>query len=184
MCKLYFTPAGYAVPLWRLTLVCHPPPSAIMEMPTEKVCGYMPTGKAEHLPFWFVKFTTMLCMETTATMGSKVSRMYRMLLLTFDEFCVCRQAKATNEKWAEFWGECGLIFSFTLMSKKKVKQQRRHLLGFHSFVSDMNDFLAESGNNFWIWEYCLHLLWYSWYSSYKYNQLLKSICMVNIFSFI
>ena len=31
-------------------------------------------------------------------MGSKVSRMYRMLLLTSDEFCVCRQAKATNEK--------------------------------------------------------------------------------------
>lgn len=169
---------------WRVSRFCHSPPSSIMETPTKKAFGYMPTVNAERLPFWFVKFTMMLCMETTATMGSKVSWMYRMLLLTSEEFCVCRQAKATNDKWAEFWGELRLIFLFTLMSKKKVKQQRRHMLEFHSFVSDMNNFPAESGNNFWIWEYCLHFLRYSWYSSYKYNQLLNSICMVNIFSFI
>ena len=157
MCKLYLTPAGYSASLWRLpspwriSQFCHSPPSAIMETPTEKVLGYMPTGNAEHLPFWFVKFTMMLCMETT--MDSKVSWMYRMLLLTSDEFCACRQAMATNDKRAEFWDKRWLIFSFTLMSKKKVKQQRRHMLEFRSSVSDMNDFLVESGNNFWTWEY-------------------------------
>ncbi|KAI4538046.1 hypothetical protein MG293_011449 [Ovis ammon polii] len=56
---------------WRVSRFCLSPPSAIMETPTEKAFGYMPTGNAEQLPFWFVKFTMMLCMETTATMGSK-----------------------------------------------------------------------------------------------------------------
>ena len=137
---------------WRDSQFSHSPPSAIMETTTQKVLGSMPTGNAEHLPFWFVKFTMMLCMETT-TMHSKVSWMYRMLLLTSDDFCVCRQAMATNDKWAEFWDKRWLIFSFMLMSKKKVKQQRRHMLEFHSFVSDTKDFLVESGNNFWMWEY-------------------------------
>ena len=96
--------------------------------------------------------------------------------------CTCRQAMAANDKWAEFWHECWLIFSFMLMSKKKLKRRRRHTLEFHSFISDISDFFAESGNNFWIWEYYLQFLCYSQCSSYKYNKLLSSIGTVNIFS--
>lgn len=41
------------------------------ERPQREAFGYMPTGITEQLPFWFVKFTMILCMETTATMGFK-----------------------------------------------------------------------------------------------------------------
>ena len=175
MCKLYLTPAGYSASLWRLpspwriSQFCHSPPSAIMETPTEKVLGYMPTGNAEHLPFWFVKFTMMLCMETT--MDSKVSWMYRMLLLTSDEFCACRQAMATNDKRAEFWDK-------RWNNKEDICWNFAHLsvTWTTSLWSQVITFERENT--------CLHFLWYSWYSSYRYNQLLNSICMVNIFSFI
>ena len=54
---------------------------------------------------------------------------------------------------------------------------------FHSFISDVNDFFAESDNCFHILEkYFLNFVWYSQWNICRHDILLKIICIINIFS--
>lgn len=120
------------------------------------------------------ELTAMLWTGKPTTMGSHVGWLF--LQDAFVDFltnsCIWSQAMVANDKWAEFQHECWLTFSFTLMSKTKVEQRRRHMLEFHSFVNDMSDFFAESGNDSWILEYCLHFLCYTM-ESLRTQQMFK-----------
>lgn len=109
------------------------------------------------------EFTVMLWTGKLTTMGSNGRWLFLQdaFVAFLTNSCIWSQAMAANDKWAEFRHDCWLTFSFTLMSKRKVKQRRRHMLEFHSFVNDMSEFFAESGNNSWILEYCLNFLCYT-----------------------
>ena len=62
-------------------------------------------------------------------------------------------------------------------------KQHRYMSEFHSFISDVNDFFAESDNCFHILEkYFLSFVWYSQWNICRHDILLKIICIINIFS--